>query len=83
VGVRYSRWDAGDFTAANPAGTGVLAAGAANKASAWTLGLKWIPNANTRVYLNFVRTRFDTPVAVLDGATGDEKAITMRAAFSF
>lgn len=83
VGVRYSRWNAGDFSAANPAGTGVLAAGMTNKVDAWTLGLKWIPNPAMRVYLNFVKTTFDTPVAVLSGTTSDEKAITMRAAFSF
>lgn len=83
AGVRYSRWDAGDFRTTNPAGTGVLAAGMTNKADAWTLGLKWIPNTNTRVYLNFVKTSFDSPVAVLDGTASDEKAITMRAAFSF
>jgi hypothetical protein len=35
------------------------------------------------VYLNYVKTTFDTPVAVLGGTTSDEKAITMRAAFSF
>ena len=83
LGARYSKWDASDFTATNPAGTGVLGGGLTNKADAWTLGLKWIPNINTRVYLNYIQTKFDTPVAIVNGTASDEKAITMRAAFYF
>jgi phosphate-selective porin OprO and OprP len=74
VGVRYSKFDAGDF---------VPTAGQTNKADAMTVGLKWLPNTNTRVYLNYVQTNFDTPVTVSGGTTEDEKAITMRLGFYF
>ncbi|MGH8767733.1 MAG: porin [Burkholderiales bacterium] len=83
LGVRYSVLDAGDFTAANAAGTGVLTAGTTNKADAVTVGLKWIPNTNTRVYLNYIQTEFDTPVAVVGGTADNEKAITLRTAVFF
>ncbi|HXV08318.1 MAG TPA: porin [Burkholderiales bacterium] len=75
VGVRYTDFDAEDF-AAN--------AGLTNKATAYTVGLKWIPVTNVRFYLNYVQTDFDTPVAVSGGGTtDDEKAITLRAAVYF
>jgi len=74
VGVRYTNFDAGDFTPS---------AGFTNKADAVTLGLKWIPNTNTRVMLNYVDTSFDTPVAVVGGQAEDEQAITMRLALYF
>jgi phosphate-selective porin OprO and OprP len=84
VGVRYSVWDAGDFATTNAAGTGLPTAGTTSEAEAITVGLKWIPNTNTRVYLNYVQTDFDTPVAVAGGGTtNDEKAVTMRAAVYF
>ena len=83
LGVRYSVLDAGDFTATNAAGTGVLTAGTTNKADALTVGLKWIPNTNTRVYLNYIQTDFDTPVAVVGGTADNEKAITLRTAVFF
>jgi phosphate-selective porin OprO/OprP len=83
LGVRYSVLDAGDFTATNAAGTGVLAAGTTNKADAMTVGLKWIPNTNTRVYLNYIQTDFDTPVTVVGGTADSEKAITLRTAVFF
>lgn len=83
AGLRLSRWNAGDFAATNPAGTGVLTAGATNGARAWTAGLKWIPNTNTRIYFNVVKTKFDSPVSVVNGTADDETAITMRAAFHF
>ncbi|HWA13233.1 MAG TPA: porin [Burkholderiales bacterium] len=75
VGVRYTSFDAGDF---------VANAGFTNKADAVTVGLKWIPNTNTRVMLNYVDTSFDTPVAIAGGrTTEDEQAITMRLALYF
>jgi len=83
AGIRFSKFDASDFTTTNAAGTGVLAAGATNEADSWTLGLKWLPNANTRFLLNYVSTDFDTPVTI-NGVTEDkEKALLMRAQFDF
>jgi len=75
VGLRVSKFDAGDFPV-SPTST--------NKADATTVGLKWIPNTNTRVYLNYVQTDFDTPINVSQGKTTDnEKAITARVAVYF
>lgn len=83
IGVRFSNLDASDFSAANPAGTGVLAAGATNGADAWTLGVKWIINPNTRVMLNYVNTQFDSPVTVNGSADDEERAVMVRAQLDF
>lgn len=83
LGLRYSRFDASDFTAANPVGTGVLAAGFTNKADAVTLGLKWIPNEQSRFLLNWVRTSFATPVATGGTSVDGERALTLRAQVDF
>jgi phosphate-selective porin OprO/OprP len=83
AGIRFSKFDASDFKTTNAAGTGVLTAGLTNEADAWTVGLKWLPNANTRFLLNYVDTDFETPVT-LSGVTEDgEKALTLRAQFDF
>ncbi len=74
VGLRYSDFDAGDFTPST---------GRTNKADALTIGLKWIPVTNVRVYLNYVMTDFDTPVTVNGRQHDDEKAVTLRAALYF
>lgn len=74
VGVRYSSFGAGDFAPS---------AGQTNKADAITVGLKWIPNTNIRVYLNYIQTNFDSPVTVVGGTVNDEKAITMRLGLYF
>ena len=92
LGVRLSKFDATDFKTTNPAGTGVLAANCngtgacTNKADGLTVGLKWIPTTNTRVYMNYTKTKFDTPVGGVvknnaNGTTDDETAITMRVGF--
>jgi len=91
--VRYSDFDGGDFTTTNAAGTGVLGAGAptltppvtvsTNKADAYTIQLKWLPNAYTRFLVNYVKTNFDTPVTANGVTTDNEKAITLRAQFDF
>jgi phosphate-selective porin OprO/OprP len=84
LGVRFSKWDAGDFRTGG-VGTGILSsANVTSEADAMTVGLKWIPNPNTRVLLNYIRTKFDTPVTVAGvGPFNDEKAVTMRAQFDF
>ncbi len=93
LGLRYSKFDGDDFTTTNAAGTGVLGAGAAslsppvsvstNKANAYTVQLKWMPNAYTRFLVNYVKTSFDTPVTANGVTTDEEKAITLRAQFDF
>lgn len=74
VGLRYTDFDASDFTANS---------GRTNQADAFTIGLKWIPVTNVRVYLNYVQTEFDTPVTVNGKQHDDEKAVTLRAALYF
>jgi phosphate-selective porin OprO/OprP len=100
IGVRYSEFDASDYNAdgldQGNTSAGVVdskittkAAGFA-KADAWTIGLKFLPTANTKLMLNYVMTDFKD---VIGGATGgvllnqtranDEKALIMRAQWMF
>lgn len=84
LGVRYSRFDAGDFASTNTPGTGTIVAGASSpKADAITLGLKWIPVQNARLMLNYVRTDFDTPITVNGHSDDREQAVNLRAQLDF
>ena len=74
VALRYSEFDASDFTAST---------NFTNKADAFTVGLKWIPVTNVRFYLNYVDTQFDTPIRVNGEQYDDEQAVTLRAAIYF
>lgn len=91
-GVRYSKFDATDFatvangaTANTPVMTAALAtATLTNKADAYTVGLKWLPTANSRILLTYVKTNFDTPVLAATGETvNDEKVLMMRTQYDF
>ncbi|MEQ1599460.1 MAG: porin [Methylotenera sp.] len=99
IGVRYSEFDASDYNAAGieqgttlgPADARITtkAAGFA-KAEAWTAGIKFVPNSNMRLMLNYVDTDFSDAIG---GTTGgivinqeredDEKALIMRAQWMF
>jgi phosphate-selective porin OprO/OprP len=89
--LRYSWFDGTDFNNGNPVNTGRLGTTAnfpnitqgTNKATAWTIGLKWQPNLYTRLAVNLIRTKFDTPVIVNGSSTDYENAITMRAQVDF
>jgi phosphate-selective porin OprO/OprP len=103
LGLQFSSFDASDFpltgstalAGGNPlAGTGTLQSAATggtltNRATAVSVGLKWIWTPNFKVYLNYVDTRFDnpirfTPTGAAAAFTSDrERAVTMRAAFDF
>ncbi|MCX7628561.1 MAG: porin [Methylophilaceae bacterium] len=83
LGLRYSSFEAGDFVASNPPGTGRLAAGMTRGADAWTLGAKWILNPNAQLQLNFVHTGFDTPITLNDKRDDREDALNMRVQFDF
>ncbi len=92
VGIRYSQFDASDFqtTTAALVGSGVIPATGTNEADAWTLGLKWLPNPNVRFMLNYIQTKFDTPITITNtGRTGSiattdkERAVTFRAQVDF
>ena len=89
LGLRYSKFDAGDFKSSNAAGTGVIPSTGTSAADAWTLGVKWIINPNTRFMLNYIRTNFDNTITVTPAAPGKatqtdkESAITVRGQFDF
>ncbi len=85
LGVRYSNFDASDFTTSNAAGTGVLTANTmTNKADAMTYQVKWLPTANSRLMLNYVNTDFDTAIVAATGDTKKkEKALMFRAQYDF
>ena len=82
VGIRYSELDGSDFTSAT---------GRTDKATGITYGLNWIVNDNVRFMLNYVETKFDTPVLVsTSGAAGSSgasidkvKAIMLRSQIWF
>ena len=70
VGLRYTQLDATDF---------VATATTTNKANAMTYGVNWILNDNLRFMLNYVDTKFSTPVgAVNSNARTGEKAVMFR-----
>jgi phosphate-selective porin OprO/OprP len=84
LGLRYSEFDAGDFTTSNATGTGILSGGKVNKADAYTVGLKWIPDPNVRFLLNYVNTDYDGTLTIATGKTDTkEKAWIMRAQYDF
>ena len=87
VGVRFSQWNASDFAGApgSVAAGGFDSAKFTSKAKATTVGLKWITNPNTRILLNYIDTKFDTPVLIsaAQGSVDSEKALTLRAQFDF
>lgn len=79
VGVRYSKFEADDgFDSTGSVGF--------LEADAWTMGLNFYPNANTRIMLNYVRTDFenqDSAVAVNGRDVEDERAIMTRVQWAF
>ena len=93
LGLRYSKFDASDFnvadfkTAGGATGLTTATAGFA-EANAWTAGIKFLPNANTRFMMNYVRTDYNdmigtTGVTVNNKREDDERALIMRAQWMF
>jgi len=74
LGVRLSEADATEFAAVS---------GQTREARGVTVGVKWIPVTNVRMYLNVTRTSFDTPVTVVGGTTTGETAVTFRTGLYF
>lgn len=89
LGLRYSKFDAGDFKSGNASGTSVIPSTGTSVADAWIFGVKWIVNPNTRFLLSYVRTNFDDTITVAPTAPGKatrtdkESAITVRGQFDF
>jgi phosphate-selective porin OprO and OprP len=96
LGLRYSEFDASDYdTVGIGQGNGADAlvttkARGFAQAQAWTAGVKFLPNSNLRLMLNYIDTDFSD---VIGGATGgvivnnkrvdDEKSLVMRAQWMF
>jgi hypothetical protein len=91
LGLRYSFWDAADFTPSHAPPTGGLGATSGgvspsvtrstNKANAATLALKWLLNCYVALMGNYVHTRFDAPI-VANGITLDDGQASIRRAQS-
>ena len=92
VGARLSGMDATDFNdsslgtvvtnAISTAATGFL------KAKAYTVGIKFVPNMNTRFMLDFVNTQFESPfqatsLSVNGRSVSHENAVLFRTQFMF
>jgi phosphate-selective porin OprO and OprP len=99
IGLRFNKFDASDYnTVGIEQGTTLGAADASittkaggfTEAKSYTAGIKFLPNSNMRLMLNYVKTDFND---VIGGATGgvivnnkrvdDEKAVLMRAQWMF
>jgi phosphate-selective porin OprO/OprP len=92
LGARYSALDAEEFQNINTAAiTDVVTTRASGytKAKAGTVGVKFVPNMNTRYMLDFVNTDFESPVggtstlSVNGRSETQEKAILFRTQFMF
>lgn len=81
LGLRYSKFDASDFYGLIKAD--VDAKKYTTEADSWTAGAKWIFNPNARVVLNYIRTRFDTPIIVNGKQDESEDVIVLRAQYDF
>ena len=74
-----SGFDASDVTSSSAGFS--IASTDTNEADSWRVGLKFMPDANTRFILNYIDTDFETPI----NSTNDnsEKAINIRAQYDF
>jgi phosphate-selective porin OprO/OprP len=74
VGVRASEFDASDIT---------VATGKANRATSMTYGVTWFWNDNVRFMLNYVDTKFSSPVGSAGGRVNGDQAVMLRGQLSF
>ncbi|MFH1043972.1 MAG: porin [Pseudomonadota bacterium] len=81
LGLLYSKYDASDFKSLLP--TATASTSYTSEADAWTAAAKWIFNPNARLILNYVHTKFDTPIKVSGRADQTENAIVLRAQYDF
>lgn len=97
IGLRFNKFDASDYNTNGIANAAVntdaaitTKAAGFTEAKSYTAGIKFLPNANMRYMLNYVKTDFDD---VIGGARGgviinnkridEEKALMLRAQWMF
>tara|TARA_B110000240_G_scaffold392_1_gene396 strand:- start:307 stop:1704 length:1398 start_codon:yes stop_codon:yes gene_type:complete len=82
----YSKFDASDITSST-AGMQLNSSTAnTNEADTYRVGLKFIPDPNTRIMLSYVNTDFDgenKEIAVSGATMDDERAINIRMQYDF
>jgi phosphate-selective porin OprO/OprP len=94
LGARYSSLDAADFnqSALTTTAGNVTAATGFTRVKGYTLGVKFLPNMNSRFMLEYVGTDFENPIGAAVAAGGiavngrnetQEKAILFRSQFMF
>ncbi len=88
LGIRYSAFDGDEFGLSAPANAGRLGPSApttqpTSRAHAWTAGGTWVLNPFVRVMVNYIRTRFDTPIVVTGVTMAREQALVARAQIDF
>ena len=74
-----SKFDASDVTTTSAGFT--RAATDTSEADSWRVGLKFIPDANTRILVNYINTDFDT--AINSTTNKNEKALNVRMQYDF
>ena len=90
IGVRLSGLDLNDFkNLTSPHSTAYTAGAGAASVKAYTLGVKFLPNMNSRFMLDFVNTDFEdlvgaaTTLTVNNRQESQEKAVLFRSQFMF
>ena len=91
VGARFSWFDAKDFNSS----ADISSTASTNKADSYTVGIKWIPEPNTRFLLDYIYSDFNKAIfgntttgtayssSNYNQAFNSEKAINFRAQFDF
>ena len=92
LGARYSSLDASDFNSVAIGGVVSAAATGYSRVKGYTLGVKFLPNMNSRFMLEYVGTDFENPTGSAIAAGGiavngknetQEKALMFRTQFMF
>jgi phosphate-selective porin OprO/OprP len=92
LGARYSSLDASDFNSVAAGGIVSAAATGFSRVKGYTLGVKFLPNMNSRFMLEYVGTDWENPTGSAVAAGGisvngrnetQEKALMFRTQFMF
>jgi phosphate-selective porin OprO/OprP len=96
IGARYSKFDASDFTIGADAAADLVSGASTQKVDSYTVGIKWIPEPNTRFLVDYIYTDFNAAITgtttgstpsnaglTFNRAYTSESSINMRAQFDF